>query len=537
MAARRKLRAGIVGLAGAVGIALAAALAPSPAVAAEDEATRPGFFLFWATHPLRRTDVYQSDGTAEGTRLVFDTVPYDGPGADIEIVGLGPRTVAVVKSTDVRSRTRPGLYLLGQEDAPRRLGDRTLQSAYTVRLLGVFGGRLVVEVAVPYRGNLLYETDGTEAGTLARPDLATLATTALFEMAGRMFLLSNEYIQDRRGTEGRLYSVDLAAGRLTKLFDFASDGGSIRGYDPPTREHTAPVAVVGPATDRVVFWRQTSRTGMEPWVSDGTLAGTRLLSNIGPLNRDGTFDPRFLPFGDKALFIGLTDRHGDEPWITDGTPEGTVMLADTLPGASSSSGVRFDQMVELDGRVYFPAATTDPLTRGLWVTDGTPDGTRRIRLRHAGKDLSLDFDGPQALAATGGLLYFMGTKRSGDCPRGVPVTCRYDSALYRYDPASGRVRQEARTTGFACKFSNLHVDDGVFSGGSYGSLMPFGRGLLFPATGRPPVDPMPRCGVEPMDIEPWGLSGRTARNIVQINPRLESSNPVFIGSSLCTGRC
>lgn len=537
---RRALAPWAVALCAVVGLGfvLSVAAAPARAEPAESVKRPKPYFLFWATHPLRGTDVYQSDGTVGGTRAVFDTVPYDGKGATVEMFGLGERTLAVVSSADDASRTRPGIYRLDPAAGPVRLGDRNLLRAIEVRPLGIFGGRLLVEAFTP-AGFILYDTDGTGEGTLRHLGVPARTTVGVFEMGGRMLLLSNEYIQDRRGTDGRLYEIDLAGTQRTKLFDFRADGGSIRWSDPQVRVHTRPVAVVGPAADRFVFWRETPGAGIEPWVSDGTQAGTRLLRNIGANRTDGYGEqPNYLPFGDSALFVGLSGRHGAELWITDGTPEGTRMLRDIFPGRVSSE-VRLDQVVSVGDRVFFPANDTS-MRRGLWASDGTPEGTARIPLIHAGKEVTLAFNGPQAIAVVGGALVFMGQTSSGDCPSRRsfedPKVCRHDHALYRYDPAKGRLMRLVQTTPYACEFES-RVTRAIYSGGSYGSLMSFARGMLFPGTGRPALSPLPACGAVPMDIEPWLLNGRKAREIVQIGTGLTSSDPEFIGSSLCAGRC
>lgn len=42
---------------------------------------------------------------------------------------------------------------------------------------------------------------------------------------------------------------------------------------------------------------------------------------------------RLIPFGNKVLFAGTSSRYGTEPWITDGTVQGTRMLANIFPEA------------------------------------------------------------------------------------------------------------------------------------------------------------------------------------------------------------
>lgn len=65
---------------------------------------------------------------------------------------------------------------------------------------------------------------------------------------------------------------------------------------------------------------------------------------------------------------------GTEPWKSDGTPEGTVMVRDIYGGAQGSSPHDF---VILNDHLLFQAKTVS-LHQGLFVTDGTWDGTIQL---------------------------------------------------------------------------------------------------------------------------------------------------------------
>lgn len=83
---------------------------------------------------------------------------------------------------------------------------------------------------------------------------------------------------------------------------------------------------------------------------------------------------QFTPFGSRAVFVAADDRHGYEPWITDGTVAGSQLLADIWPGAGSSSIGRF---TVVGSRIFF-IADDETNFNELWVTDGTPPGTRIV---------------------------------------------------------------------------------------------------------------------------------------------------------------
>ena len=106
------------------------------------------------------------------------------------------------------------------------------------------------------------------------------------------------------------------------------------------------------------------------------------VKSLGDLNRIKNYQsPIFgqVQSGNKIFFAKTTDANGREPWVTDGTPEGTMLLKDIVPGAESSDPELFSA-AKFGGTygVYFTAYT--PATgRELWISDGTPAGTKMIQ--------------------------------------------------------------------------------------------------------------------------------------------------------------
>ncbi|HYQ82955.1 MAG TPA: hypothetical protein VEP28_02930, partial [Rubrobacter sp.] len=134
----------------------------------------------------------------------------------------------------------------------------------------------------------------------------------------------------------------------------------------------------------------------ELWVSDGTTTGTRKLTNFAPpkvfyyLDEIDFRDPLYLPdaaTGSRMVFALDDGEHGIEPWVTDGTPQGTRLLRDLCPGSCDSEVWGFHL---LGSRLIFTASTP---TQGNepWSTDGTPAGTRLLRDVCAGNCSSVPF--------------------------------------------------------------------------------------------------------------------------------------------------
>ena len=119
-----------------------------------------------------------------------------------------------------------------------------------------------------------------------------------------------------------------------------------------------------------------SEVGYELWLTDGTVAGTRLVVDLQP-GYPGTGPSRFaeLPNGD-VVFVATTEQHGGELWRSDGTAAGTSLVADVRPGPVRSG---IESMTAIGNLVVFLADDGIGGTE-LWSSDGTAAGTRRIDL-------------------------------------------------------------------------------------------------------------------------------------------------------------
>lgn len=142
-----------------------------------------------------------------------------------------------------------------------------------------------------------------------------------------------------------------------------------------------PVMTIG---TRAFFIAEETATGSQVWVTDGTAAGTRQVTNIPlPATNPATPSdpstaiepPRLLAaFGNDLLFV---QRVGTDYQLyrTDGTTAGTVRLGLIRPDATS--GVKFDLAV-VGNRIYFVSLSgTVP---ELWASDGTEAGTKKVLL-------------------------------------------------------------------------------------------------------------------------------------------------------------
>jgi ELWxxDGT repeat protein len=163
---------------------------------------------------------------------------------------------------------------------------------------------------------------------------------------------------------------------------WTTDGtpGGTGPLNPSQGLNFAAAGTIFPATGEAFFVAYSNVPGtLSPgtpaniWRSDGTLAGTRQVSNFAL----SLSSQQLIALGNRVYFAAGAnqDPAGGELWSTDGTPAGTLLLADIRPGAASSSP---DQLTPARGNILF---TANDGVVGLqpWISDGTAGGTVRLR--------------------------------------------------------------------------------------------------------------------------------------------------------------
>ena len=95
----------------------------------------------------------------------------------------------------------------------------------------------------------------------------------------------------------------------------------------------------------------------------------------------------FTAFKGEVFFGGTDDNHGQELWRSDGTKQGTKRVRDINNGPDGSGTEDFAQ---LGNRLYFYAS--DDKGGELWRTDGTKKGTKRVKNIAPGSDSSSPAD-------------------------------------------------------------------------------------------------------------------------------------------------
>lgn len=163
------------------------------------------------------------------------------------------------------------------------------------------------------------------------------------------------------------------------------------------------VAVSG---NRVVFAGATPTTGTEPFVSDGSAAGTRVVRDIVVGGSSTPFD--FVAVGTGVTFIARTAADGDELYLSDLSSAGTVRVSQIAAG--SGNGAR--AVLGVDGNIVFLAGSSG--SNG--VEPYAWNGSAIVQLAEIAAGSASGLSASTARrnsAVAGGLLYFPANAGAG----------------------------------------------------------------------------------------------------------------------------
>jgi ELWxxDGT repeat protein len=284
-------------------------------------------------------ELWATDGTLGGTRLVKDLNPERSSNPR-QMIAFGGRLFFFADTPQSRQLWRSD----GTPAGTVRVHDFLVNAPETLDLVQADGALFVLQGTES--GVEVWRSDGTEAGTERVLDLPQQLHN--YQTAGRhLFLVTRNTAH-------------------TEMWAVGGTGEAVRVLQVGTAQEIE----IHATADHLVFSLEDDH-GREPWWSDGTPGGTHLIADICPGPCSSVIPSSLFAgtYGERAVLRLDDGVSGTEPWLTDGTAAGTWRLADLCAGECSAS-LAFAQEVNRWLVLRFE--------RDVWVTDGTPDGAWRV---------------------------------------------------------------------------------------------------------------------------------------------------------------
>lgn len=365
-----------------------------------------GALFFSAVDGAHGEELWKSDGTADGTVLVKDVKPglrssapsflTPAPGGIYFVAADGSHGIELWFSDGTSAGTHLVADLLPGDPGP----NYPLIDAGGPTHLAMLGSELLFGAEDDVHGRELWKTNGTLAGTTLVKDLVPGSQPSIYAYQAWPFAAESPVVAG-----GRVFFAGKLAAGSNVVVPWASDGttaGTVPLMTGPLGEfwNTRSFFAFG---DDVLFNAGTSGS-RTLWRSNGTPAGTVALGTAA--NGGEQLDPSGLTqLGDGVYFRGVQSSTGAEPWVTDGTVAGTHLVANVGAGAASGLESSLFGFAAAGGRLFFPA---DDGVHGLelWSSDGEAAGTVMVSDLVPGSGSAFVDVSPTYPSANGGQLFF-----------------------------------------------------------------------------------------------------------------------------------
>jgi len=291
-------------------------------VGSSDGVTLTGLFLtlmdgniyFGANNGTNGTELWKSDGTAEGTAMLKDIRLGSSSGMAVSYMrAMGSN---IYFSADEGTNGTELWKSDGTADGTALLKNINSAGASLPQFMNVLGSNLYFGATDDVNGKELWKSDGTAEGTAMLVNINPSGDSSPSYMTP---MGSNIYFSANNGTNG------------TELWK--SDG---------TAEGTAMVVEINPSGqgapnnllavgDYIYFSAYDGVNGVELWKSDGTAEGTAMVVDLNP--GSGSASPSSLNLiGDYIYFSATDGTTGTELWCLDTT---APVTSNTAPATTA----------------------------------------------------------------------------------------------------------------------------------------------------------------------------------------------------------
>jgi len=342
-----------------------------------------GKLLFFANDGVHGKELWSTSGTEKGTKMVKDIVE-DGNGA---LRGSFSKYGDKLYFTMMQEDQPDQLWMTnGTSEGTAPVGDYFIfpPDTHIMSLIEntTFDGKSYF-IIKPTNGSdvFLYTSDGTKEGTESISKIRTTGNSQqLVEFKDKLYIKARtlwmtdgteEGTLEVRGPSGSPFSVPQSMVVANGLLFFFSDcdlfrtDGTSEGFvklleQPGSSTCSNELVKLG---NKVLL-----RSGGQPYVSDGTAAGT-----FRVVDANLTSSTLYAVHNDQVAFFAATSKsntygHGHDLWVTDGTPENTI----GIPGIGvNKQGLfpHFDNLFVAQNSVYMTVWYLFAPGDELWKVD------------------------------------------------------------------------------------------------------------------------------------------------------------------------
>lgn len=339
-----------------------------------------GRFVYFTACNHRGCGLWRSDGTA-----AMPLVDTGGIGNFTlsRLVALGEDVYFLATHGNryglFRASASSGTVVLVRELAARQAPSQLIAA----------GGRLFFFAAA--KGRELWSSDGTAGGTAAvtalQPRTPMPADGLLVEVGGRAWFAADD------GAHGEQLWVSDGTARGTVR------ATALRGASHGSAGSRFRAEHLAMAGGRLLF--EVAEGGPRLWTTNGDWHGAApLVGCDGGCPLPG--GAAFTALGSRVVFAGADAAGGVDPWISDGTAAGTRRIRDL-------DQLALRAFTASNGRVFFEEFHGEGGRGVLWVTDGTAAGTVALGAGRIGESYATFPDAqPYPLASAGSRTFWSG---------------------------------------------------------------------------------------------------------------------------------
>jgi ELWxxDGT repeat protein len=353
-----------------------------------------GIKYFAADDGIHGSELWRSDGTAQGTWMIADINKGDA-GSNPSGMTEGANNIIYFKAY-----TEEYGFELWRTNGTAA-GTKMIKDIYPGSESGLMdiyaddswfiyvNGSMFFIAQTKKEGSQLWKTDGTAKGTVMVNDPAIEVASSpnnLTAYKGKIYFFASgkhaDSLYTSDGTQQGTYGLKAVDRYFVDIWSYTG------------------ILVMNNILYFTASPFNSNGNNIELWRSDGTAAGTYIVKDINPSFGS---TPNSLIANNNILYFSADDGlHSEELWKSDGTAAGTSLVYDIDTSKSSGSMIN-DIVVFHDSIFYYYQDYTNTKLTGLWKSNGTSTGTVK----------AIDYKGTSLTSLTFALVFIKGDSLSG----------------------------------------------------------------------------------------------------------------------------